>query len=227
MTRPAPLLKVSARRKLLTAYAEEREIELIFFDPPETFDPAIVGLVYGYGQEMAVLYDEARILRSLASAGMSYEEAQEYFDFNTAGAYLGAATPRFLTRLAEGDLDDFRISPDATSHAAHRQRKESAQLDARSVRRRKRRSRLLRRDHQGQPRQHEVARQKVVALAQPQQALGDPMPFPFKPGGGATSDEKTVAKGPGKPNPFGKKFAKKKSQKSAPAQKALRRGGRI
>lgn len=87
-------------RARLAAYAEEQDLELIFFDPPVIFDQAIVGLIYGQQQEPAVLYDEAGVLAALVRDGMKPDEAREYFDFNTAGAFLGDATPRFLVRLA-------------------------------------------------------------------------------------------------------------------------------
>ena len=84
-------------RERLSRYAEDHDIELIFFDPPEYFDKAIVGLVHGYGQEMAVLYDQERVLSAMAK-DMGREAAEEWFDFNTLGAYLGDATPRFVLR---------------------------------------------------------------------------------------------------------------------------------
>lgn len=85
-------------RALLSAYAESREIELVFFDPPSVFDAAIVGLVWGVNQEPAVLYDEAVVLAGFEREGMSADEAREWFEVNTAGAWLGDATPRFLLR---------------------------------------------------------------------------------------------------------------------------------
>lgn len=83
-------------REALSAYAEERDLELLFFEPPDLFDAAIVGVVHGFGQEPAVLYDEALVLAAMVKGGMSENDAQEYFDFNTIGAYVGPATPRFL-----------------------------------------------------------------------------------------------------------------------------------
>jgi hypothetical protein len=85
------------RRAELTRYAEDHDLELIFFDPPEHFDHAILGLVFGFNQEPAVLYDEQLVLEAIAR-DLGEDEAQEWFDYNTVGAYLGPATPRFLTR---------------------------------------------------------------------------------------------------------------------------------
>lgn len=86
-------------RQQLDRWATECEVELIFLDPPETFDPAILGIVYGFHQEPAVVYDEEQVLAAMQrDNGWSEEEAREWFEFNTVGAYLGEATPRFLIK---------------------------------------------------------------------------------------------------------------------------------
>lgn len=92
-------MRRSPPRQRIDQYATEHDIELILLDPPALFDAAIRGLVYGFGQELAVLYDQQRILAAMQRAGMSVEDAEEYFEFNTVGAYLGEATPRFLIRV--------------------------------------------------------------------------------------------------------------------------------
>lgn len=85
-------------RAVLTTWAAANDVELVFFDPPEHFDHAILGLVEGSGQEPAVLYDEAKVLAKLLAAGMADDDALDYHYSNTRGAYVGEATPRFLTR---------------------------------------------------------------------------------------------------------------------------------
>lgn len=85
-------------RAQLTRYAEDHDLILLFLDPAATFDRAIVGLVHGYGQELAVLYDQQLVLDALVASGMSEDDAEEWFGYNTIGAYLGEATPRFLLR---------------------------------------------------------------------------------------------------------------------------------
>ena len=91
----------STPRERLTRYAEERDIALIFFEPPAHFDDAIIGLVHGFHQEPAVLYDQQKVLAAMVADGMTADEAAEWFDFNTIGAYVGEATPRFLLRGTE------------------------------------------------------------------------------------------------------------------------------
>ena len=88
-------------REQIEQWAEDNEVELIFFDPPEHFDHAIVGLVHGAGQEPAVLYDQEKVLAAMRadmSDGTPEDEdtADDWFTFNTIGAFLGDATPRFL-----------------------------------------------------------------------------------------------------------------------------------
>jgi hypothetical protein len=92
---------VATLREQLSAWAEEHEHALIFFDPPHQFDKAILGLVVGYGQAPAVLYDEAKVMAALTKDLGDAESAREWFEFNTVGAYLGEATPRFLIRPKE------------------------------------------------------------------------------------------------------------------------------
>lgn len=81
----------------LTRWAEDHDVELIFFDPPEHFDHAILGLVEGSGQAPAVLYDRDAVLSAMAR-DMGEDAALEWFEGNTIDAFLGPATPRFLTR---------------------------------------------------------------------------------------------------------------------------------
>jgi hypothetical protein len=59
------------------------------------FDAAILGIVELFGQAPRVLYDRTRCIDILCEDGLSREDAEEYFDFNVAGAYVGEHTPAF------------------------------------------------------------------------------------------------------------------------------------
>lgn len=87
---------MSIREQLAEQYGEE----LLFLDPPEDFDRCILGVVYRCGMEPVVAYDEEQVLAALVLGGMDAEEAQEWFSFNTAGAYMGPRTPMFLAKVA-------------------------------------------------------------------------------------------------------------------------------
>jgi hypothetical protein len=98
--------KTSPQRAAVNQWARDRDLELVLFDPPKHFDAAIVGVIHGFGQEPAVVYDEELVLKAMAkdmgaakdsvAAYQRLDEAVEWFDFNTIGAYVGEATPRFL-----------------------------------------------------------------------------------------------------------------------------------
>lgn len=65
--------------------------EILFCDGLEE---ALVGTGKQFNQPVAV-YSKAKVLEIL-QRDMTEEEAQECFDFNIAGAYVGEATPIFL-----------------------------------------------------------------------------------------------------------------------------------
>lgn len=65
--------------------------EILYCDGLEE---ALIGTGKQFNQPVAV-YSKAKVLEIL-QRDMSEEEAQECFDFNIAGAYVGEATPIFL-----------------------------------------------------------------------------------------------------------------------------------
>ena len=78
-------------RKILEQYADETEQELIFFNG---HDNAIMGIGKQF-TKTAVIYNKEIIILNLM-ADMSREEAEEFFEFNITGAYVGEATPIIL-----------------------------------------------------------------------------------------------------------------------------------
>jgi len=69
------------------------------------FDEAIIGLGRQFNNEV-VVYDEDKCLKILMDRdGMDYDEAQEFFEFNVVGAYVGAHTPIYV-RI--GKIEDLR-----------------------------------------------------------------------------------------------------------------------
>lgn len=76
-------------------------LEVAMFLEPAIFDEAILGVAERFGMDPVVCYDRTRVIDILAR-DMPREEAEEYFEFNTIGAWMGDATPIFLdTRYAE------------------------------------------------------------------------------------------------------------------------------
>lgn len=63
------------------------------------FDDCIIGICEAFGGVSVVAYDYNKVIASLQSQGMTYEEAVEYHEFNQAGAYVGERTPVFIHRI--------------------------------------------------------------------------------------------------------------------------------
>jgi hypothetical protein len=66
------------------------------------FDDAIIGVAERCGQPALVAYSRNRCIEILEGQGMDHEEANEFFDFNCAGAWMGPGTPIIIDeRIAE------------------------------------------------------------------------------------------------------------------------------
>lgn len=60
------------------------------------FDEAIIGMARQFNQTL-VVYDEDKCLSILMERdGMTEEEAEEFFEFNVVGAYVGEGTPVYV-----------------------------------------------------------------------------------------------------------------------------------
>ena len=69
------------------------------------FDEAIIGYAEVWlnsSQERVMAYDRDKCIEVLMERDdMGWDEANEYFDFNVAGAYVGEKTPVFISRVVE------------------------------------------------------------------------------------------------------------------------------
>ena len=76
----------------------ENESETLFADG---FDDAIIGIGEQGGiRKTLVVYDRQKCIEILMERdGMTLEEADEFFEFNTVGGYVGEYTPIFLERM--------------------------------------------------------------------------------------------------------------------------------
>ena len=66
--------------------------DLLFADG---FDSSIIGVAIGFDSSR-VVYDAEKMAVTLVDEGMSYEEAWEYLEFNTFGAWVGEKTPIYF-----------------------------------------------------------------------------------------------------------------------------------
>ena len=67
-------------------------------------DEAFVGVVERFGMEPIALYDYHKCIEIYMEDGMTYDEAVDFFGFNTIGAWIGDRTTAFVT-LMERDED--------------------------------------------------------------------------------------------------------------------------
>ena len=81
------------------------EAEALVLEPRSTFDRALIGITEGgMGQDVAV-YDVALCVKALQdTSDMDEDEAMEFFQFNTLGAFMGDATPVFVNTMRRNDL---------------------------------------------------------------------------------------------------------------------------
>ena len=67
-----------------------------YFVFAEGYEEAIIGV---QEPSLKVVYDEDKCIAILVNDGMDFDDAVEYFDFNTKGAQIGDRTPIFIKRL--------------------------------------------------------------------------------------------------------------------------------
>jgi hypothetical protein len=80
----------------LRAWIAEHNEEALLADG---FEEAIIGIAERCSKPPLVVYDARKCVAILMRRdGMDEEEAWEFFNFNTLGAWMGENTPLFLTR---------------------------------------------------------------------------------------------------------------------------------
>ncbi len=69
-------------------------------------EKAFVGTVVRFGQEPIACYDYDLVIFQYIQDGMTEEEAEEFFDYNVIGAWVGDGTPCFLRRMTLEDAEE-------------------------------------------------------------------------------------------------------------------------
>ena len=82
-------------KKEFWSIAEDNELLLM-----DGYDDCIVGLMSRFGQPSIVCYDQHKVIKKLVSQGMTHDEADEWFEYNQIGAWMGETTPCFLSAVA-------------------------------------------------------------------------------------------------------------------------------
>ena len=62
-------------------------------------DEAFIGITED--EPPRAVYDSQKVISILIRDGMTYDEAQEFFSFNIAGAHIGPQTPIWINRYPE------------------------------------------------------------------------------------------------------------------------------
>lgn len=83
-------------------YLEELGAEnACLLEPRSDYDSCLVGVGCRFKDGPLAVYDLAKVMAVL-EADMTQEEAQEYFEFNTLGAWMGEGTPMFVELDSQG-----------------------------------------------------------------------------------------------------------------------------
>jgi hypothetical protein len=79
----------------------DEETELLFLEPADVYDDAIIGLSEPRGDfPPLVIYDSQRIVELLQEhSGMSLMDAQEFYEYNILCAWMGEQTPLYVERV--------------------------------------------------------------------------------------------------------------------------------
>lgn len=87
-------------KELVERCSEENPHALQFSDMngEPMYQPAIVGIATRCGQKSLLVYDRILCIQWLVLKGRTQEDAESYFDFNTAGSWNGKNTPIILER---------------------------------------------------------------------------------------------------------------------------------
>ena len=70
------------------------DVETMMMDV--TLDEAFIGIATTFGEKIRAVYDINKVIDLLQRQGMSYEEAEEYFDYKIVWAYEGEQAPIFM-----------------------------------------------------------------------------------------------------------------------------------
>jgi hypothetical protein len=76
----------------ITEFLEESDVMTM-----DGYDDCIAGVVQRFGCPSIICYNKTMVIAKMTASGMSEEEAEEFFEFNQLGAWVGDTTPCFIT----------------------------------------------------------------------------------------------------------------------------------
>lgn len=72
----------------------------------EGFEEAFIGIGQQYNRYFAIYDRDACIKILMERDGMDEDEAEEYFEFNVTGAWVGHGTPVFVSKMSLEDATE-------------------------------------------------------------------------------------------------------------------------
>jgi hypothetical protein len=67
------------------------------------FEDALIGICYRAGQPPIAAYSRRKCIELLVEQGLTGEDAEEHFEFNVVGAWVGEGTPVFIDTPEDDD----------------------------------------------------------------------------------------------------------------------------
>ena len=80
------------KKSMLDVIAEEYPEALKM----DGYDDCILGVCHQYGRPAVIAYDRDKVIKKLMK-DMSREEAEEWYEYNQIGSWLGENTPVFVS----------------------------------------------------------------------------------------------------------------------------------
>ena len=60
------------------------------------FDDCVIGICRRFGHPTVIAYDYEKVIQQNMASGMDREDAEEFFEFNQIGSFVGEGTPCFI-----------------------------------------------------------------------------------------------------------------------------------
>ena len=79
------------------------ENEACLMEPRDEYDDCVIGIGYRFSEGPLAVYSIPKVLKVMQGWGMDDQEAQEFFEYNTIGAWMGDGTPIFVHLFEEDE----------------------------------------------------------------------------------------------------------------------------
>ena len=77
--------------------------EACLLEPRDEYDDCVIGIGYRFSAGPLAVYSIPKVLKVMQGWGMDDQEAQEFFEYNTIGAWMGDGTPIFIHLFGEDE----------------------------------------------------------------------------------------------------------------------------